>query len=391
MIYIQTYFNLNRILMLAVGLWPYHRSKFIEFQMIFFFGILTSFIVFQLTAFLTTECTPEFIIKVLSSSLYFSTLVIIYSSFWINIQTVKRSLEGLQNIYNDLIDNSEIAIVERYGNNAKRYTSMIIMFAMCGVFVISFLSLWPHILRAMLPLKSSQSRSATQVMTEYFINQENYFYLILLHMNVTLYIGTTVVIATGTMLLGYFRHICGLFSIASYRIEQAMKFNTLRDTSQENENVTYKKLICAVDIHRKAIEFSEFLVSNFQGSIFLLVAVGVSCVTLSLYGVASHKNNIVDLLFHLTGTICTLVYIFVANFAAQDVTDHNNDVFTTVYNVKWYMAPLNIQKMILFLLQRGTKVFNLNIGGVFIASLESAATLISLSISYFTVLYSMRQ
>jgi len=38
------------------------------------------------------------------------------------------------------------------------------------------------------------------------------------------------------------------------------------------------------------------------------------------------------------------------------------------------MAPLNIQKMMLFLLQRGTKVFNLNIGGVFIASLESAAT-----------------
>jgi len=33
-----------------------------------------------------------------------------------------------------------------------------------------------------------------------------------------------------------------------------MKFNTLRDINQENENVTYKKLICAVDIHRKAIE-----------------------------------------------------------------------------------------------------------------------------------------
>jgi len=38
------------------------------------------------------------------------------------------------------------------------------------------------------------------------------------------------------------------------------------------------------------------------------------------------------------------------------------------------MAPLNIQKMMLFLLQRGTKVFNLNIAGVLIASLESAAT-----------------
>ncbi|XP_026825928.1 uncharacterized protein LOC105285851 isoform X2 [Ooceraea biroi] len=364
MIYIQTHFNLNRILMLAVGLWPYQRSKFIEFQMILFFGILTSFVIFQLTTLLTTECTPDFIIKVLSSSLYFSTLVIIYSAFWINIQSVKRLLERLQNIYTDITDDGEIAIIQRYGNNAKRFTFIII---------------------------SSRSRSAMQVVTEYFIDQEKYFYLILLHMNVTIYIGATAVIATGTMLMGYLKHICGMFSIARYRIEQAMKFDTLQNTGLEDENVIYKKLIYAVDIHRKAIEFSEFLISSFEGSLFLLIGVGVSCVTLSLYGVISHKSDVAELLFHFTGTTCTLVCIFVVNYAAQNVTDHNNDVFTTVYNVKWYMAPLNIQKMMLFLLQRGTKVFNLNIGGVFVASLESAATLTSLSISYFTVLYSTRK
>ncbi|EZA48139.1 hypothetical protein X777_14321 [Ooceraea biroi] len=332
MIYIQTHFNLNRILMLAVGLWPYQRSKFIEFQMILFFGILTSFVIFQVSA-----------------------------------------------------------IIQRYGNNAKRFTFIIILFAICGVFTISFLSIWPCILGVILPLKASRSRSAMQVVTEYFIDQEKYFYLILLHMNVTIYIGATAVIATGTMLMGYLKHICGMFSIARYRIEQAMKFDTLQNTGLEDENVIYKKLIYAVDIHRKAIEFSEFLISSFEGSLFLLIGVGVSCVTLSLYGVISHKSDVAELLFHFTGTTCTLVCIFVVNYAAQNVTDHNNDVFTTVYNVKWYMAPLNIQKMMLFLLQRGTKVFNLNIGGVFVASLESAATLTSLSISYFTVLYSTRK
>ena len=44
------------------------------------------------------------------------------------------------------------------------------------------------------------------------------------------------------------------------------------------------------------------------------------------------------------------------------------------YNVQWYVAPLRIQKMLLFLLQRGTKAFNLNLGGLFVGSLESAAT-----------------
>jgi len=38
------------------------------------------------------------------------------------------------------------------------------------------------------------------------------------------------------------------------------------------------------------------------------------------------------------------------------------------------MAPLNIQKMMLFLLQKGTKTFHLILGGIFVASMESAAT-----------------
>lgn len=44
------------------------------------------------------------------------------------------------------------------------------------------------------------------------------------------------------------------------------------------------------------------------------------------------------------------------------------------YNVPWYQAPLHIQKLILFLLQRGNKAFTLNIGGLFTLSLECFAS-----------------
>ncbi|EGI70966.1 hypothetical protein G5I_00219, partial [Acromyrmex echinatior] len=68
------------------------------------------------------------------------------------------------------------------------------------------------------------------------------------------------------------------------------------------------------------------------------------------------------------------VYMFLSNYIAQDITDHNEYVFATVYDVEWYVAPLHIQKMMLFLLQKGTKAFRLVLGGIFIASMESAAT-----------------
>ena len=41
------YFSLNRILMLAIGLWPYEQSKLVRLQLTLHYGILGSFIVFQ--------------------------------------------------------------------------------------------------------------------------------------------------------------------------------------------------------------------------------------------------------------------------------------------------------------------------------------------------------
>ncbi|XP_014478941.1 PREDICTED: odorant receptor 4-like [Dinoponera quadriceps] len=80
--------------------------------------------------------------------------------------------------------------------------------------------------------------------------------------------------------------------------------------------------------------------------------------------------------------------MFLVNYMGQEVIDHNNHVFLTAYNVRWYIAPLSIQKLILLLLQRGNKPFFLNISGLFVLSIELFSTWISASLSYFTVIYS---
>jgi len=43
------------------------------------------------------------------------------------------------------------------------------------------------------------------------------------------------------------------------------------------------------------------------------------------------------------------------------------------YNIDWFMASLRVQKLILFLLQKGSTDLKLNIGGLFIPALESFA------------------
>jgi len=54
----------------------------------------------------------------------------------------------------------------------------------------------------------------TQVMREYFIDEEKYFYFILLHLDTVICIGTISLAAIGTLLAGCIIYICGIFRIA---------------------------------------------------------------------------------------------------------------------------------------------------------------------------------
>ncbi|XP_071637959.1 uncharacterized protein [Temnothorax longispinosus] len=317
--------SLNRFLLLTVGLWPYQRSKLVQLQLTLLFSVLVTFILGQFATFLTSQCTPDLLINVLASALFYITFAIKYSLFSINVEVIKCLLEQLQNTCNELTDENEINIIKQYAIYAKRYT-------------IAFT--W-----------------------------------------------------TGTMFIVYLQHACGMFQIACYRIARTMTLETLRKNSLQNEYLIYKGLICAVDMHRKAMKFSNSTISRFKIMFALLIITGVMCGSLNvflIFQMTSFECDIEELSLRLIFMMYLLSYMFVGNYIAQEIMDHNNNVFVTVYNGQWYVAPLQIQKMILFLLQRGTKAFTMNIAGLFVGSLEGAATLFSTGLSFFTVLYSVR-
>ncbi|XP_019885685.2 uncharacterized protein LOC109610615 isoform X2 [Camponotus floridanus] len=385
--------NLNRMLLLAVGLWPYQQSKLVQFQLILFFTILITCIIFQFTTFATSKCTSSLLINVFSSALFYIYFLILYSWFHINMEVVKCSLEQLQNMYNELTDKNEITIIKKYGNYGKRYTAGLILTVVFFAPSLGLYLHWPYLVNRLLPINDFRSRSSLFV-TEYFIDQEKYSYLILFHTLTALFIGIITIIATGTLFIVYAHYGCGMFRITNYRIEQVMAIDTLQKKSiLRNKNLIYKKLIRAVDMHREAMRFSESFVSKFKVMFSCLIAIAVASASLNLFRISqalSFGNNVDELLFPLITVGIYIAYILIANIMTQKIMDYNNNVFDTAYNIQWYAVSLNVQKMILFLLQRGTKVFSLNIAGLFVGSLEGAAKLLSTMMSFFTVLYSTR-
>ncbi|XP_067209649.1 odorant receptor 49b-like isoform X1 [Linepithema humile] len=392
MINIYDYFSLNRILLLAIGLWPYQKSKFAQFYSICCFSILITCIIFQFSTFVTSKCTVDLVLKILSPTSVFTGAAIMYNSFYINNETVKSLMEQLHHVYGNLRNNNEIAIVERYGNYAKRYTAvltMVIIFATSFVIGVQLYNRF-NFRNVILSTKEPQPRHLI-LRIEYFVNEEKYFYLLQLHINAAICIITITLVSTGAMFIAYCQLVCGLFQIASYRIEQAIQIYTVRGIILLNENMIYKRIVCAVDIHRKAIMFSEHLLSRFEKTFLLLIICGVVSLSLNIYCIFQSMSwkYAKDLVFSLILACSTILYMFLANLIGQQIIDHNNHVFMTAYKIQWYLTPIRIQKMILFLLQRGNKVYGLNLGGLFMASMECFATLVNASISYFTVIYSV--
>ncbi|RLU25966.1 ObirOr5-9E41 [Ooceraea biroi] len=392
MITVETeYFNLHRILLLAVGLWPHERSKLVKLQFFSLLAISTSFIVFLLTPFLTTECTFTFIIKVSAIVFVFMVCMVTHNSFWVNACTVRCLLKKLQHMCNELTDRNEIAIIKKYGNSAKHYTTVLILFVMCCLFLVTVLPFVTRIFGTFLHLNESQQHRKMYVVTEYFVDQQKNFYFILLHMYAAIYIEMTALIGPGALIIGYLKHICGMFKIASYRIEHAMSINMFDRIYLRDKAEIHKEIIRAVDIHCKAMEFANFLISNFQDTFVMSQLFNVLCLSLNLYCVFqadSFKDNVDEFLLHFMLANGIFVYSFVANYAGQEIIDHYNYIFSAAYNIEWYLAPINIQKLILFLLQRRSKPFSLKIL-IFVPSMECFASLSITSISYFTVMCSI--
>ncbi|XP_012056635.1 PREDICTED: uncharacterized protein LOC105619726 [Atta cephalotes] len=101
-----------------------------------------------------------------------------------------------------------------------------------------------------------------------------------------------IIVGTGAVLITYFQYICGIFKIASYRIEHAINVEIHRQNiALKNNSLMTEGLICAIDIHRQAMKLSNNFLFIFEKTSFLLTACCVVCISLNLFQVSFQFRN----------------------------------------------------------------------------------------------------
>lgn len=88
------------------------------------------------------------------------------------------------------------------------------VFTLWAQVILAVVQTWSHIQHIIQPGNKSQLNPTIYLVTEYFIDQEKYSHLIILHTLAASIIGAIAMVATGTMLLTYLYQTCGMFSIA---------------------------------------------------------------------------------------------------------------------------------------------------------------------------------
>ncbi|KAL6448875.1 hypothetical protein ACFW04_000547 [Cataglyphis niger] len=388
----EEYYNkINRIVLTILGLWPYQQSYFVGIQQVFFISIFLTFIFVQLLLFITMQYNTNLLLKILSFVLPILFCCIKYCIFIIQRDSVKQMLKQNRDDWKLVKDKLEIGIMEKYSYTARFFAIIFIGFCWFGIILFTIVQSLPLIFDIILPLNESRSCRLIFI-AEYFVNQEKYIYTILLHHILAISVALITVCNVSFVFLMYLLHICALLNIASYRIENAMEWNMLAISSPTREY--YQRIIHAVTIHRRAIEFTKFFTSEFTVLFGILIVVGVSSLSLNLLQLLQLKsltNNITETLVY-TFLICVhLTYMFIANYAGQIVTDQGIKLFRATYNGMWYKAPLHMQKILLFIMQKGTINVNVGFGNIYTASLEGFATLVNAAVSYFIVIYSSRE
>ncbi|XP_032675039.1 odorant receptor 9a-like [Odontomachus brunneus] len=232
------------------------------------------------------------------------------------------------------------------------------------------------ILDVMAPLNESRPRQLI-VMTEYFVNQDKYFYIIFLHEFISCSIGAITLCSTGTTLMIYIYHVCALFKIASHRIEYAFVKRALETRIPGKKCLLYRRIVHAVVIHRKATKFIENLTSEFVPIFLVLISVGVCSLSFSLFQffqLITLTDDTDEMFIFAILIFANLTYMFTISYGGQEVMEHGIQFFRTTYNVPWYAAPLQIQKLLLLIMRKGTRNVTFTCVGVLDASLQGFAS-----------------
>ncbi|XP_043604625.1 uncharacterized protein LOC122577400 [Bombus pyrosoma] len=400
-------YNTYRILLSALGLWPYHKSIYSTIHRISISVIMLAYIVFQVLWLFKSGITFRGCIVTLSATCPVMAFFMRYVSSVAIFPVTIYLFDNLRTMDTTLKDQVEVQILMKYIDYSTSVISIFLYLCCSWALFASSYVFAPITLDLLSPLDEPRKRYFS-LLTTFSHDRIEYVDIVYVNILVVCTIGLLCIAGTELMLTVFSHWMCGMFEITSYRLRKTIA--SLSSSRQIDTN--FRDFRHVVDCHRSTLQlvhstimsirwhisklillylFIDCALSNYMLHYLPLCSVIVVSFSVSLHRLSdaiTSANDESEIFISSIFVISHMVILYISHYSGQIMIDRSLDVFKESYNSTWYCMPVEAQKLLLFIICRSSSESVIDIFGFFAASHVGFLKMLSTSFSYFTVICS---
>ncbi|XP_017796973.1 PREDICTED: uncharacterized protein LOC108578202 [Habropoda laboriosa] len=262
------------------------------------------------------------------------------------------------------------------------------------LFVFSYLLTSSILLSQTLVPLTDVNANDLLVRAEYFVDYEDYFYLITTHTVVENLCAFGMQISSDILNTIIMMHISGMFEVTGIVVEHLFDKCKSADGNIDENLIYYKRLLRIVNMHRRNLKlFKIFEDCMHSSGVFqiCLVTVSITTIMLKALEMMSPTGNLQNKFFTVVFIVSYYILLYIDMIPGEKIIQSSEVLFFKAYCAKWYTTSVKSQKMLLFLMHRFMEPCRLQLKNVLAMGNEMYVVLVQTSFSYFMVLYSLQE
>ncbi|KAK2584513.1 hypothetical protein KPH14_006884 [Odynerus spinipes] len=385
------YYSINKVVLSLVGQWPYQApwQKFI-LSVNVILGI-SSQMYLQTRALIAAWTNWDLVIELLSAILIQSLCLLKFLNCLFNARKMKILLVQMQDAWKLKLTDKEREILHIYALEGNKFSWVYVV----TMYVVTFLyATLPHIptLVAFVSNKNETIQGALLFDVEQVVDREKYYYVILIHSFYTTFLLITLPASADSMFLVFVQYACAKFSLIGQQLETIQDDNIdVNIHVPRSEDKVYKKIINSIIDHKNALKFAELLASTYSSSFLFQTGLNVAVITFNgvqaVICLDGRKEE--ALRFCITALTVSFHFLFLS-LPCQKLLDHSLQINDSIYCSNWYATSIKSRRLLELMLMRSRIPSQITAGKIYMMSLENFGSAMQASMSYFTVLTSIR-
>ncbi|XP_034938385.1 odorant receptor 4-like [Chelonus insularis] len=247
----------------------------------------------------------------------------------------------------------------------------------------------PKILDMIKPLNTSRNLIFLY-QTEYFVDQHQYYIPILLHAYLTVPFSVSIIVFFDNVLAMYVTHARGMFSILRSYLERLHLDTNNKPYTDKNKDLIHKNIIQCVQMHRRILEFADIMESLYSYEYIFLLILNLFVITLTGIVAVIKLDQINECLKYCAFCIGGIFHLLYCSYQGQELIEESERIFTAAYSSEWYTFPPWLQKLLIPIMMRSVNPSEITAGKLVPISMDTFSIVLKNSMSFFTVLSSMR-